>query len=960
MRNKNSERLTCEKYEKFRKSKAVNILYDKGTLYFFLAFIIPFVLVLIAFHKQDIHLLWWVKGADGEAGRFEETGSQQMLVIDLWHQYFPFFRVVREKLLTGGSFLYSWQNGLGTNFLSLIAYYAASPLNWISVFFDDDHLREGMTYLTAAKIGLSGVFFSCFLRYTYRRKDISTVVFSVMFALCSYMMGYYWNVMWIDTVALFPLVMLGITAMCREGKWKLYTVTLALSVMANYYIGLFTCIFTVFMFASCAVIEWQGIKKFFVRIWLIIRSSAIGLGLGAFMLIPAYLALKLTHSADNTFPSEVSWAEKWTDIFANLISYREPTSVEGLPNFACGMLAVTLFGVFLFTAGIKIREKISVVLMLALIAVSCNMNQLNYIWHGFHVTNQIPYRYAFIFSFVLISAAYHAYAVMTERGIKIYQLIFLVAAPAAVFYMVYLSVKDSEDGFSWEEPAFRSSLIITSAYILSFVSVKLIPVKNLKIKRTLINIALAVAVVSEMSRSAVIGVGKVGSSDYNSYPTVNTEVQEMLDIVKNRDEKFSRTEMISTYTLNDSALYGYKGVSQFSSSCNVSVTRLMRRLGIYASEAGNRYYYRNSTPVVNGLTGIDFLISRVGAMKNGTPFLENIASSGSVYLYENKYPLSLGFVMNNDILNLPDENGLNPFEYQNSIMYMATGVQAVFTPQAVQLVSYDKMTADKKQYGEYNYNSDGSDVECSAEYSFAGTDSGYLYGYVRSDNISTADVTEDDTDVDSSIKVEGYPIVFPMGDGQGGTTKTIKLKFKKDRTAGTYTVMAYALNTQAFEEAYNKLADEQFNITEFADTKITGTVEALNDGVMYFSIPYEKGWTVYVDGEKSETEPVLNAMLGVNIGKGHHDIVLKYSPDGFSEGLAISGISVILFALFVIFDMYRKKKKSAGNVSAEVPETENPEIMENIENPEISGNNEINSEPEEKSQEKGDIGNAES
>ncbi|MBQ9139282.1 MAG: YfhO family protein, partial [Ruminococcus sp.] len=105
-------------YENFRKSKFADIVYDKGVLYFFLSFIIPFVIMLIAFHRNDIHMLWFTDG------KWQETGAQQFLVVDLWHQYFPFFRVLREKLLTGGSFLYSWKNGMGTNFLALIAYYA--------------------------------------------------------------------------------------------------------------------------------------------------------------------------------------------------------------------------------------------------------------------------------------------------------------------------------------------------------------------------------------------------------------------------------------------------------------------------------------------------------------------------------------------------------------------------------------------------------------------------------------------------------------------------------------------------------------------------------------------------------------------------------------------------------------------------------------------------------------------
>ncbi|MBP5379745.1 MAG: YfhO family protein, partial [Ruminococcus sp.] len=376
-----------------KRGKLYTLICENGVLHFLLAFFIPSAIMLYAFMKNDMH----------------PYGSNQMLVVDLCHQYYPFFRVFCEKLMTGGSFMYSWQNGMGTNFLSLISYYASSPLYWVSVFFDDEHVRDSLMYILIAKIGFGSAFFNCFLRYTFKRRDLSTVLFGALFALCSYTLGYYWNVMWFDTIALFPLVMTGITALCREGKWKLYTIALALSLISNYYIGYFTCIFTMFMFAASIIIEGKGIKDFFYKVWLILRSSILGIGLGAFILIPAYMGLRLTYSMNNVFPAKVSWYEEWTDIFANLLSYSEPAMKDGLPNFACGMLAVVLIGPFLFSLGIKIREKIAAVLMLAFIAVSCNMNILNYIWHGFHVTNQIPYRFAFIFCFVLLTAAYRAY-----------------------------------------------------------------------------------------------------------------------------------------------------------------------------------------------------------------------------------------------------------------------------------------------------------------------------------------------------------------------------------------------------------------------------------------------------------------------------------------------------------------------------------------------------------------------
>lgn len=889
-------------FKKIRDSKPVKLFYDKGILYFLLSFIIPVVIMLLAFRDEEIH----------------PFGDNQMLVVDLWHQYFPFFRVVREKLLTDGSFLYSWQNGMGTNFLSLISYYAASPLNWISVFFDDAHVRDALTYILIAKVGFSSAFFSCFLRYTYQRKDLSIVIFSVMYALCSYTLGYYWNVMWFDTIAFFPLVMQGIVAISREGKWKLYTISLALSLFANYYIAFFTCIFAIFMFAGSIVINGHGIKDFFKKLGIITYSSGIGLALSAFMLIPAYLGLKMTHSVENKLPSTVSFYEDWTDIFANLISYNEPTNIEGLPNIACGMLAVTLFGVFFFSLRIKIREKIVSLLMLAIITVSCNMNILNFIWHGFHATNQLPYRFSFIFSFVLISAAFRAYDVMTKEKFRLYFPLLLIA-PAAVFGLNYYTA--TKDGEVFEmSTAFKSSLIITAAYILIFTAVRIVPIKQQAVKRAVVNIFVCVTVITELTSNASIGVGKVGSSSYTSYPTSDKEVQEILDIMDERENPlFYRCEMTSTYTLNDSALYGYNGVSQFSSSANVFVTKLFRRLGLYASEAGNRYYYRNSTPIVNMLLGIDYIVSKNNKLNDSEYSLEYITSEKNVCLYENKYPLSLGFMMNEDILELPDKDGLNPFEYQNSLIKLASGIdENIFTAQPVSLVSFDNMETTKTSYGNYNFRVTDTEQSAEAIYSYTCPDDSVLYGYAKNGAFENLTVKCNGITADSSVSVKDYPITFPMGNGKAGDVADIEFSIPDDKKTGSYTIMVYALKTKEFEQAYNSLADEQFEITSFSDTEIKGNINALKKGVLYFSIPYEKGWSVYIDGKKTDTFKVLDSMLGIEADAGSHEVVLKYSPDGFTLGLIISGTALLLLIMVVILEnRLKKSQKTEVNENAE-------------------------------------------
>jgi len=900
------------RFEDFRRSKWGNILYDKGVLYFALAFIIPAVLMLIGFGQKGIH----------------PFGNQQMLVVDLWHQYYPFFRVEGEKLRTGGSFLYSWQNGMGTNFLSLISYYAASPLNLLSVFFSNENSRDALTYILVAKIGFAGAFFSCFLRYTYKRRDFSIVIFSTMFALCSYMLGYYWNVMWFDTVALFPLVMTGVVALCREGKWKLYTVSLALSLICNYYIGYFTCIFTLLMFFAAAVCECRGVKDFFFKLWLIIRSSVIGIGLGAFMLIPAYCGLKLTYSMNNHFPQQLKWYEKWYDIVANLLSYSEPAKKEGLPNFACGMLAVVLFGVFLFSAGIKIREKISVSLLLAAVFVSCNLNVLNFICHGFHATNQIPYRFAFIFCFLLVTAAFRAYDAMTAKGIRIYQLLLLVPGPALVFGLNVWKMTKTDSGFTFDG-AFRASVFIAGAYLLIFSAGKLFPFKSKTVRRSVVNAALAAAVIAELTSNTLIGVKTVGSSNYTSYPYMNDDVKPLLSAMREDDKSlFSRAEMTSTYTLNDSALYGYYGISQFSSTANVSVTRYLKKLGLYASEAGNRFYYRNSAPLVNDLLGVNYIISRNGVLNNSAMSLQHISGSGSANLYKSRYPMSIGFMMNSDVLKLELAAADNPFEFQNDIVMLATGSHSgIFSAQPVRDISFTNAEGGKNDLGRYTYSVLNTAEEASAKLSYDGVRGAYLYGYARNGSISSITTFSDDVQADGGISVEDYSIMFPMGNGQEGSTLSAELTFKEKQSSGSFGISVYALDKEAFDTAYSELADEQLELTGFSDTRLRGRINVKRRGILYLSIPYERGWSVYVDGKKTSTVKVFDAMLGAEIAPGEHEVELRYFPDGLDKGLVISGAAALIFILLLISDRARKKRRSSA---ASAPEEAPDETEDNV------------------------------
>ena len=234
--------------------------------------------------------------------QYAPFGKYSMLYSDMYHQYYPFFKAFRSALLSGDSLLYSWNVGMGMDYIGLISYYLASPLNWLSVLVPEGMLLEFFSLLVPVKLGLAGLFFGVFLKKTFGKDDLSIPVFGMLYALCAWALGFQWNIMWLDTFALLPLVVLGTIALLRDKKFVLYTLTLFLSIYSNYYIGLFTCIFVFLLFFVYQICRWQGWKRFFGDLCRIALFSALAIGMTAILELPTLAALQTTQSSVNQFP----------------------------------------------------------------------------------------------------------------------------------------------------------------------------------------------------------------------------------------------------------------------------------------------------------------------------------------------------------------------------------------------------------------------------------------------------------------------------------------------------------------------------------------------------------------------------------------------------------------------------------------------------------------------------------
>ena len=880
--------------------------------YLAMAFAIPFVGMLI------VMLI----------SQFEPFGKYAILYSDMYHQYYPFFVAFREALLSGESLLWSWNVGLGMDYLGLIAYYLASPLNLLSILVPEGWLLEFFALLVPVRLGLASLFFAIFLKEMFGRYDWSVSVFGAFYGLCAWSLGYLWNIMWLDTFALLPLVALGTVRLLRDKKFVLYTLALFLAVFSNYYIGFFVCIFVFLLFFVYEICRWQGITRFLQDLCRIAVFSLLAIGMTAILELPAYAALQTTQSSVNQFPEgfkmNIAGENTWKGLFdamgqvaGNMSGGISPTFKEGLPNVYCGVGTLLLAFLFLFNGEVKLRDKVCAVALLLFFMLSFILRQLDYIWHGFHFPNMIPYRFSFLYSFVMLYMAYRAF--LLREHSKLWQV--LLAAIVSVAVMVCSNIAGELNLFgkgtgdvadSWMFVLYNGGILLAAVgFLCHGMRDKPVPeeaepavvewiAQDNRNRRANAGLALLIVMVVELVLNLVnFGVNFSGTSVSN-YPNGTEYAASMIRYMHERedDNLFFRAETTHSQTLNDGALNGYNGVSTFTSSANVKVTEFMRMMGYAAKNTYNRYCYEEASPVADLFLNLKYMIERSGRDRNSTHFTE-VHRYGDVALLENNYHLPLGFLAEKELAEVSFTGEYNGFRFQNALMAAATGVEDdlwhLLSGDEVEVTSRNATVTDVGVDGYCTY-TDGQ-KDGSVSYYFTVERDGFFcveLDFPKRNNVS---IWLNGEHVYSETMT--LQQMMAVGDVRAGDTVEIRATCKNNNESGSLTVRGAVLNRERFEQCYGILSASTLELTEFSSTYVAGTVTCDRDGLLYTSIPQNGNWTVRVDGEEAEAVLTGDVMMGVLLTEGTHEVEFLYRNTAFSWGWKISLVCAVIFGVLV-------------------------------------------------------------
>ncbi len=631
-------------------------------------------------------------------------GKGTTLILDLNAQYVYFFSALRNAIFGDGELLYSFSRSLGGEFLGIYAYYLASPLSYLVCLFPADKMQEFALLLLMLKSALGGMTMGYYLhKHSEKLNKLTIVAFSLLYSLCAYCIVYQTNLMWMDAVIWLPLLTLGIESLIKYGKYKLFVVSLTLTIASNYYIGYMCCIFVLLYFlyymfahkddfANNPMREKSHFAKSLLRIAIF---SIIAVCIAAVIIFSAYYSLSFGKSEFSDSDFDISTRITFFDVIFkffpgsydtidNMNATATTPSTGAFPFIYCGVITLLLAPAFFLSKKFSLKEKIASAVFIGFFILSFIISTLDLIWHGFQYPNCLQNRYSFMLCFFLVILAFKAFENIEEHSVKFGVFISAIFWGSFAVIIQKLSPEITEGiqkiNGKFELGNFQFALF---ALIMIAVYLIIIAVARSANNKALVSTVLLVVITIELTLNGISNVDDFGEdfgfSTYSRYDDFQDIIYPIVDTVKDNDDSFYRMEKTVYRQPNDNMQFGIRGVANSTSTLNASAIQLIQMMGYSARAQWSLYLGGN--PVSDSLLGIKYIITdRDLSEFYGEPVYtaeefaahegisveelieETVAdetdsgkykgkSAADYVVYKNPYALSLGFAADKDVID---------------------------------------------------------------------------------------------------------------------------------------------------------------------------------------------------------------------------------------------------------------------------------------------------------------------
>jgi len=799
------------------------------------------------------------------------------LLGDGFHQYVIFDVALRNILHGNGSLFYTFTSGLGLNFYALSSYYLGSFLSPLVYFFDLTNMPDAVYLTTLLKFGLIGLstYFSLNKLFQSIPNPLKLAL-STSYALMSFSVSQLEIKTWLDVFILIPLIITGLHLLITEQKFLLYFTSLSILFIQNYYFGYMTALFLIFWYLC--QISWDFKTRKSSILDFIVTSFLAGIA-SLILTLPTLFDLQ-THGEKLTevtkFQTESSW---YLDLFAKqFIGSFDTTKYGAIPMIFVGLLPFILTILFFTMKSTKFHVKLLYAIFFTFLIASFYIEALDLFWQGMHTPNMFLHRYAWIFSTLLIYTA--AEVLNRLKEIKIWNflvsLFLIVTGCLATIYLKshYSFLTDLNILLTLEFLVVYSLLLL--AVIKKFISVNLFAI--------LISLFIMIEI-SLNASSQIDGIAKEwGFASRSAY---NRDIPAMESFSTYIRNQFTRTEKLETQTGNDSMKFNYNGISQFSSVRNRSASSTLDKLGFKSSGTNLNLRYANNSILADSLFGIQYNISDSPITKYG---FKDIYQKDNLTLYENQYSLPIAFTSQSVYNDVKFTE--HTLDNQTSFLNQLADVNFdYFSP-----IPYEKT----ENTDDLINVTSSSNEDATIQYQIEVPENSQVYLSFTNLHFSNDKQKKIDVLVNGEKKTFTTDNVFSffnLGYTKEKKTFNIHVSFPGNSQVSFESPTFYRLDTQTLTEAIQKIKEQPVTVST-SKNKVFATYDVKQDTSIFFTIPYDKGWSAYQDGKKIEMKQAQTGFMKIDVPKGKGTITLSFIPNGFITGAICSFTSLLLFGIY--------------------------------------------------------------
>ncbi len=794
-------------------------------------------------------------------------GKEILPKYDGYYQYAGFTSYYKNVLLGNESLFYSFKGLLGYNFYATSIYYMFNPTNLLCIFSTSKNILEYYTFIILLRIGLSGFTMCKYLKYKFKNQsNLRYIIFSISYALMAYNVCYFFNYMYFDTVVLFPIVILGLDKLIYERKNRLYIISLTLSIISNFYIGYMVCIFSLLYFIYNIVI--YKLDKNIIKDFII--SSLLSGFMCMIIIIPE--ASELLKGKALLYASSKTEYFKFNMNFLNIFYKFLPGSTSnydleyGMVNIYVSLFVIILVIKYFFNKKISKKERITTLIFILFFLFSISFNLLDFAWQLFQKPIWYPNRYIFTFSFFLITIAMREITNITYKTNIKENLIIIISFILLTLYSI-ISLKIHNDNLKIISYILGIILILQYTFFLNNKNAKYLLVMLFFIEVT----TNAIFTLKIMGKTTTM-------TQYKTNEEINEKAVKHIKEIENKDNNFYRMELSTSTVHNSPSLLNYNGINHFNSVKNAKTLNFLNKFN-YQVIDDTSVEFNNYNPYLTSLLGIKYINGSKDEM-----YYENVYNENP-YMYLNKDALSLGYMIYNKEFKESNSSYQNTENLINSMLNTDIKRYKVID-------NFNGEDTEIKEIDNKKYVISKTSIKIEME--DKASNSMFLIPSRNISFVANYSIFINDEEIKDAV-IKQSPIFINKGD-----TYKIIIKSNLSKTE-LNSLKWYQIDYDKYIETINELKKNEFNITKYnKDNHIEGNIDVNNDkNVLLLTIPYDKGWNIYVDDNKVNYDICFDSFICLDLDKGKHNIKMNYVPSGFIVGLIISSLAFIVTIIYI-------------------------------------------------------------